>query len=171
MKKTILVAILLISNFSFSQESKKEKTRQFFSYMFCPEGEMGLYIGITQGLEKLNYSIGGEGKLYASYYNYPILSGSIYLNYRNLLLKDKYQMPEHSIGIGAHFSIIGLEASVLFEKSKNPIWRITPKLGFDWGNISLFYGYDINLNSENKRAFLNHNIQLKYSIFIPFSNN
>jgi hypothetical protein len=166
MKKILFVFLIIASSMSYAQ--KNEKLKNYFSEMFYSYSELGLYLGVPVGFEKSNFSIGAEAKLYGAYYS-PIVSGSAYVNYRKLLLSNKYQIPSHSLAIGGHFMFFGLEIGALFE-NKDQIWRITPKLGFDWGNISLFYGYDINLNSENKRAFLNHNIQLKYSIYIPNTN-
>ncbi|MBC7864456.1 MAG: hypothetical protein IAF38_15890 [Bacteroidia bacterium] len=62
-----------------SDSLRKANNKQTISHLFNGDLDRGIYFGLTNHLELLNYSFGGELKCYDSYYS-PYLSGSCYLN-------------------------------------------------------------------------------------------
>jgi hypothetical protein len=131
--------------------AKRLSLKSAISDMFYNgESDGYLHIGITNHFELLHYGLGGEVKLYGSYYH-PIASGSIYANYRRLFVEKNEHIPANGVSFGGHYSVFGLEANCYFNQEK-ALFYLTPKLGYDTGTFSLFYGYSIPIKSIYSRA-------------------
>lgn len=166
MKKVVFLLLLFVTRFGFSQtDNEYNYWSRLKSDFFWSDYEVGFYVGPTVGIEKFGVSVGGELKFYGAYYM-PLGSISFYGNYRRGLQTYRHNIPQNVIGFGAHIGIFGLEVSSHFG-DKPPLYKLTPKLGFDWGNVSIFYGYDINLTKRKIPAYMNHSITLKYSVYFP----
>jgi len=149
---------------NWNKTSKRSSLKMAISDMFYnSDYDNFLHIGVTNHYELLNYGLGGEIKLYGAYYH-PLASGSIYVNYRHLFVEKSKSIPSNGISVGAHFTIFGLEANCYFNREE-ALFYLTPKLGFDAGSFSLFYGYSLSLNSSSFKGAYAHNISFKYHLY------
>ena len=123
-----------------------------------------LHVGITNHYELSSYGLGGEVKLYGSFLQSTLLSGSIYANYRHLYTTKI--VPSNGISLGVHLFIFGMETTCYFDRDNIPLFYLTPKLGFDTGSFSLFYGYSVSLKSWNFQGAKSHNLSLKYHLYL-----
>jgi hypothetical protein len=122
-----------------------------------------IYVGLTSSYEISSMFIGGEFKLYQSYYS-PLYSGSIYVNYEHTI-DPNTEVNFNAISMGGHFTFAGLEGTVYF-KNEEKFTYITPKIGFDYGTWSVFYGYGIPISSKYSQDLRDHNISLKYNLYL-----
>jgi hypothetical protein len=74
-------------------------------------------------------------------------------------------MPDMAIGAGVHLTIFGLEGNVYLGGDR-PLWYVTPKIGMDWGNLSVFYGYGLPVSSNGLPSRYGHSVSLKYSLYL-----
>jgi hypothetical protein len=127
----------------------------------------GIYAGVTNHYELSCYSLGGEGKLYLAYI-IPLLSCSMYANYKHLYVSENKSIPSNAISLGGHLGLVGLEGTCYFNRDQK-LYYLTPKIGYDTGNFSLFYGYSFTVNkAEYSGGIYGHNISFKYLInFAP----
>ena len=176
MKKiTILTLFFQITLNSFSQDwdkwlenradsLKTINNKQTLSSLFYNTNSDGLiYVGVTNSFEFSSYFIGGEFKLYDSYYT-PLFGLAVYSNYRY----SPYNNPQrgfNAISIGANFSLIGMEFSVYFREKHSYVY-FNPKIGFDYGSWSVHYGYNFAVSKPKFASVSGHNISFKYYLYM-----
>jgi|GEM_PF-5927862 len=148
----------------YVERLRKSNNRQTFSDLFFSEMEDGIYCGVTNHFELLTYAIGGELKFYESYYS-PFFSGSVYLNQRHLFNSETSSIPSNVTSIGIHFTIFGLEANCYYNKASTLLY-LTPKIGYDRGNFSIFYGYSLPLNHSTYTQNYGHSISVKLELYL-----
>lgn len=135
----------------------------FVENLFWSDAQGGFYIGTIGSYEMNHYALGGEAKLYASFYH-ALLSNSIYANARHLYTSQP-GLPNTAIGVGVHLLIFGLEGNAYLGGDKDR-WYLTPKIGMDWGNASLFYGYGFPLGTNDLSPVYRHSLSVKYSFYL-----
>lgn len=175
MKKIILLVFINSLVFKGSSQNsdalknKEDSLRKYnniktLSSLLYNSNTDGLfYCGITTSFELSTFFVGGEFKLYESYY-IPLLSGSIYTNFKRAI-NNNAQKDFNAISLGAHFTFLGLEGTAYFN-NKQTFFYIIPKVGFDYGSWSIFYGYGIPLSKPHLEGTNGHNINLKYSLYL-----
>ncbi len=132
-----------------------------WSQFFWGSAISGFNAGVTNGYEQGTYSLGGEMKMYGSYYG---LSGySTYLNYKRFIVQEKEFVPSQSLAVGVHVLLVGLESSLYFGNDTFG-WNIIPKLGMDWGMIGFFYGYQLPLRRDGFFQISGHIFEIKYHL-------
>lgn len=176
MKKLILVIVYgLVQFWSYSQDwetwienradsLRKINNKQTFRSLIYNSNSDGLfYLGLTNSFELSSYFMGGEFKMYDSYYS-PLLSMSLYSNYRitPFNLEKNYFS---SFSLGVHCTFLGLE-SIVYSTNKINYFYLTPKLGFDYGSWSLFYGYNLPISTPRLEEYSGHNISFKYHLYL-----
>ena len=126
----------------------------------------GVFLGIENRYDLGTYALGFEVKPWAAYYGSPIINFSFYTGYRYLFdFNDIDSTLNHSIKLGFQFSFIGLETNFYFGKYEQFLWTLTPKIGWDIGHISIFYGYNLPLINRSDKSWRNfHMVQLVYAI-------
>ena len=181
MKKIILsiiLSIIVIQGYSQNREKKlnyradslrKINNKQTLSSLLYNGNTDGLiYVGLITSCEISSFFLGGEIKLYDSYY-LPLYSGSIYANYKHSIDPQK-KVNFNAISIGGHFTFIGLEGTVYFNNEKTFAY-IIPKVGFDYGTWSIFYGYGIPITTKYSQELSGHNLSLKYNLYLSAFKN
>lgn len=168
MKKVVFLLFLLVAYFGVGQT---QDSTSYWSRLkkgfFWSNSDDGFYVGSSVGIENYGISLGGEFKYYSASENgLPFVSRSIYLSYRKGLQDFRHDLPQNIIGIGVYFSFIRFEYSFHFG-DKAPFHKFTPKIGYDWGNVSVFYGYDLSLMNRKMPMYMNHSISINYSLFFP----
>lgn len=156
-------------NEAYRKASLKRALRELFSINSYYETYEGFFVGVTNQYELTRYSLGAEVKVYGAVYT-PLLSASIYTNYRHLFGTEALDIPSNAISLGGHCSFLGLEATCYFDR-KQTLLYLTPKIGLDMGNISLFYGYSLSLNKSNFKGVYGHNIAFKYQLHLSAYSN
>jgi len=154
----------------WNNEMRTSVLRKEIPKLFYYSSERGaFYAGVTNQYELSCYSLGGELKRYGSI-NSPWLSASVYTNYRHLFVGQNTTIPSNAVSIGAHASILGLEATSYFTRDQQ-LYYLTPKIGFDTGSFSFFYGYSLSLNKSDFKGVYGHNVSFKYSLYLGAFKN
>lgn len=123
----------------------------------------GVFLTLNSGIEMHRLSLGGEIKLFASGdFFWPVNSVSCYANYEHLSHSNLDNL--HSLGVGFHLWFLGFESNYYFGNNSRVI-SLIPKIGLDFGGLSLFYGYGYNVFNESLTAPTNfHHISLKLGL-------
>jgi hypothetical protein len=112
----------------------------------------GLFLSIDNRYELKTYGLGFQVKAWAMYPQLPLVSFSYYLGYRYLFDFQKLDNTiNHCFSTGIQFSIIGLETNIYFGKHDQFLWNIMPKIGVDFGYLSLFYGYGLPIIKQDRQ--------------------
>ncbi len=177
MKLIVLISCCLFGMDSFSQidtnvtlhsiEEKYYNSYQENSIKFWG-AEGGIFIGSENRFDLSTYSIGVSAKGYLSLYGLVYYNVSLYGGYSYLFdFQNNAQAFNHSIRLGSHFSFVGLETDVFFGKYDQVLWTVMPKVGVEWGHLSLFYGYHLPIINKSDMSWKNfHSVSLSYSICI-----
>ena len=121
----------------------------------------GWLLGPAIGHEMNNLALGGEVKYFVGWH-FGQLPWSAYSGARYLFTSPP-QLPDAVISIGANASIIGLENN-FYLGGDDFLWYLTPKIGFDGGRISVFYGYGIPLIGNDPGRSYRHSFTVKFAV-------
>lgn len=152
----------LLLEAQISPEGRKEARKDLVGDLFRSGGDGYAYLGLVHSFEHGSYGIGPEIKAYDSFYGVRWYSLSLYGNYRYLFSDERFK---NACGLGAHFSIFGLETDLHFNGSDR-LWSLVPKVGYDAGHLSLFYGYNVRLTGENVSAAERHQLMFKMFLYV-----
>ena len=144
---------------------RKQNNRMTFSALFWNGDSDGLiYMGVSNSYEMNSYCLGGELKLYDSYFS-PWFSGSFYANYRTAVRTFDDTPDFNALSIGTHLGIFGLEGIAYFNRNATEYY-LAPKIGYDYGSWSVFYGYNLLLSAPEYNEIPGHNFSLKYHLYL-----
>ncbi len=179
MKYTVTCILFIQFSLLFSQEdsltvsdSLSDRKVAYYGHRILPPhygvcwgSEEGVYLGIENRYEMGSYAVGIEGKLWVAMFGSFIYTASGYAGYRYLFdFQGVDNSLNHAFKIGGQFSFAGLETNIYFGKYDQFLWTITPKLGFDFGHLSLFYGYSLPIINQSDQSWNDfHMVQLVYS--------
>jgi hypothetical protein len=122
------------------------------------DGE-GLFVGPSASYEMNTLALGADVK-YFNGFHFGYLPWAFYSNAR-YIFSSVPKVPDVAIGFGVNLLFVGLETNVYFGGDQF-LWYLTPKLGFEGGKISVFYGYGLPLiNNEPGRSY-RHSITFKF---------
>ena len=128
----------------------------------------GFFLGIENRYDLNTYSLGLQFKAWAAFYGSPLITFSAYGGYDYLFDFQKTGgVMHHHVRGGLGFSLIALETDFYFGENGKGMWMLTPKIGWDYGYISIFYGYHLPLINNTEYSWGNyHMVSLTYSICV-----
>jgi hypothetical protein len=144
---------------------RKASMKMAISDLFYNKNCDGLYyLGLSNSFEINSYYIGGEFKLYDSYYT-PFLGFSIFTNFRTQIVSFSELNNLNAFSIGGNISILGIEMTTYFKK--NEFYNfLTPKIGFDYGSWSVFYGFSFPNHNSHIQGISRHSLSVKYYLYL-----
>lgn len=179
-KMAFILFILSTSSFAYSQVSEnttthkqdslqKERLREelksgISAFFFDHEFDGPFYLGVTNSFDLKSYALGAEFKAYTAGY-IPLASISIYGNFKNVMWSFFDGTDFKSVSLGGHFAIFGLEGTMYFRESEK-FFYLYPKIGFDYGSLSAFYGYGIPLSDSPFDKSYRNSISIKYFLYL-----
>lgn len=168
MKSNIILVFLLMSFFSEAQYPYTDSLRYVNTHLLIRDllwsgQDEGFYVGITGSGEIKSLGLGGEVKFYSAYYD-KLLSLSFYANTRHLYSSNE-SLPTTAISCGTHLSILALEGTIYIGGEQTRFY-LTPKIGVDWGNFSVFAGYGFPIGTNRLAKSYSPTISVKYFIHL-----
>lgn len=177
MRSSILIFLMLaLSTSVFSQrneidlEKREDSLRRLNRQMTISElfwnsdSDQLCYLGISNSFEMKSYCIGGEFKFYGSSYD-PLLSGSLYGNFRTTIYHFDDTPDFNAVSFGGHLGIFGAEVIGYFNRNAE-YYYFAPKIGYDYGSWSAFYGYNFPISPTEYKGNHGHNLSLKYHLYL-----
>lgn len=167
MKKMLLSLLLFTAGNASAQHPytdsiRRVHNRMLLEDMLWSESTSGWYVGAIGAYDMKSPSLGAEAKFYGA--SHFLISGSAYGNYRRIYSGNP-ELPHTAFGLGVHFLIFGLEGNMYLNSDRN-WWYLTPKIGFDNGNFSIFYGYGLPLGPNDLSANYGQSLSVKYSLYL-----
>lgn len=159
----VFIAVFAVAQYDYSDSLRRKNNKMLIGDLFWSDYDDGFYLGALGSYEMQSAAAGGEVKYYASYYHYHI-SGSVYANARQLYTNDP-SLPNTAVGAGVHFTIFALEGNVYLGGDRTR-WYLTPKVGFDMGSFSIFYGYGLRLGPKDLSTNYSHSVSVKYFLHL-----
>lgn len=168
MRSSVTLVFLLMCFSSEAQNAytdslRRVNKRMLLSDLFWSGQDDGFYAGITGSGELKSLGLGVGAKFYSAYYS-PLLSSSLYSNARHLYTSNE-SLSHTAISCGAHFSILALEGTV-YMGGEHTRWYVTPKIGMDWGNFSIFAGYGFPIGTNGLSRSYSPTISVNYFIHL-----